>query len=232
MRSVETEAATIDDAIAKALELLHVERDRVDVEILDNSSRGLLGFGTRSRIRATIRTPLFGGEEAPVSRETPVAPTDSAGVSRAEDTLKEILQSLGAEAPIHVDPPVEGAWQFTISGARTGIVIGRHGQTLDAIEYLLNRVASHADGGGVRIALDVEGYRERRRQAVEEDARAAAAKVRAGGVSVAMDPMSARDRRIVHLALGADPDVATRSEGDGNYRRVVIFRRAARDREP
>jgi spoIIIJ-associated protein len=258
MRSVETEAATIDDAIARALELLHIERDRVDIEILENSSRGLLGFGGKpARIRATVRSPLASGESStspstsPVSRETSPADGTSAAlgmpaatdgtfaptagssaaiegtsvasaVDHARRALEVVLDALDIAPPSGAVAVEDGSWRFAIDGDGAGIVIGRHGQTLDAIEYLLSRIASHDAGSPVRITLDVEGYRERRQESLEQTARRAADKVRTSGRPLTLSPMSPRDRRIVHIALSEERGVTTRSQGEGAFRRVVI----------
>jgi spoIIIJ-associated protein len=230
MRSVETEGTSIDEAIARALELLHIERDRVDVDILENSSRGILGFGGKpARIRATVRNPLLGAPSAtvePVSQETtPTSPSDDAAVEASIATAKaafqEILRHLGVESQIDVRRSDDG-WRFGITGEGAGIVIGRHGQTLDAIEHLVNRIASHRSGVLSKIAVDTEGYRERRQEALEETARRAADKARHTGRPVTLNPMSARDRRIIHVALTDEHGVMTRSQGEGSYRRVVV----------
>ena len=234
MRSVETDGTTIDEAIARALELLHVERDRIEVEILENSTRGVLGFGgKRARVRATVRAPLFAAGD--VSRETASAETPTAGTSSVDGARKvfgEILTHLGVAPRFEVDGPgADGIVVFRLAGEVAGIVIGRHGQTLDAIEYLLNRVASQRGGAGApRISLDVEGYRERRQESLEQTARRAALKAKQTGRPVTLNPMSARDRRIVHLALGDDRDVTTRSQGDGSYRRVIVMPMRGRTR--
>jgi spoIIIJ-associated protein len=229
MRSVETEGATIDEAIDRALELLREGRDRVEIEILSSAARGLLGFGgTKARIRATVRSPLFstGTGAQPVSRETPLAPVSperlEAAVTAARRTLEEILRQLGTDDSVDVQGPTDGVWSFQIAGADAGIVIGRHGQTLDAIEYLLNRIGSHASESAFRIEVDVEGYRQRRQEALEQTAKRAALKVRDSGRPVVLNPMSPRDRRIVHIALGEFRDVSTRSEGEGAMRHVVV----------
>ena len=228
MRSVETEGATIDEAIARALELLRIERDKVDVDILENSARGLLGLGSRkARIRATVRTPLSAASEAthaPVSQETARAadPAD-AHIEAARTALEEILRHLGLEHPeIDVAGDGDGGWRFAIPGQGAGLVIGRHGQTLDAIEHLLKRIAARGGQTPVRIVLDVEGYRQRRQESLEESARHAAEQVRATGRPILLAPMSPRDRRIVHLSLSDERGVSTHSEGEGVYRRVRI----------
>jgi spoIIIJ-associated protein len=231
MRSVETEGATIDEAIDRALELLHIERDRVDIEILENAQRGLLGFGgKKARIRARVRNPLSAETvtaPSPVSQETELR---SGWVGRATDDvlaearscLAEILRHLGIEPDVEMARNGDGIWCFRLPGSGAGIVIGRYGQTLDAIEYLLNRIAAKAGDGSLRIALDVEGYRERRQDSVEQMARRAADKARQTGRAVMLAPMSPRDRRTVHVALAEERGVTTRSQGEGSFRRVVV----------
>jgi spoIIIJ-associated protein len=220
MRSVVGEGATIDDAIANALGILELERDKVEIEILENSVRGLLGIGSkRARVRATVRNPmdLDGETAAPVSQETS---GDSAEV--VISVLRRILDELGADAEVDVTTSSEEI-AIAILGPDTGIVIGRHGQTLDAIEYFLSRILVRQGTQHPRVTIDVEGYRERRRETLEQTALRTAQKVRSTGRPEVLDPMSPRDRRIIHVALSENADVTTRSEGEGSYRRVVIL---------
>ncbi|HXJ34949.1 MAG TPA: RNA-binding cell elongation regulator Jag/EloR [Candidatus Eisenbacteria bacterium] len=230
MRSIETEAGTIDEAIERALEALQVTRDKVELEILEYTTRGLLGLGgKRARVRATIRVPRAMGEavgaEDLVSRGTPGelngAPADVVDPVRA--VLERILSALGVDVPVEVRGPTEDGLTLELIGQDTGIVIGRHGQTLDAIEYLLNRIVAQRGRTSIRISVDVEGYRERRRESLELTARRLAAQAKKTGRPESLSPMSPRDRRIVHLALSEDEGVTTRSEGEGSYRRVVII---------
>jgi spoIIIJ-associated protein len=235
MRSVEAEGSTIDQAIARALELLRIERDKVDIEILENAPRSMLGFGGRTaRVRATVRTPLrMLADEAvpefPVSQETgrdlgTATSLESSPMTAARRAFDEILRHLGVEARVEAAADGDGSWRLAIAGEGAGIVIGRHGQTLDAIEYLLNRIASQGgSGSSSRIVVDVEGYRARREESLQQAARRAAEKVRDTGRPVTLSPMSPRDRRTVHLALSDMRDVSTRSEGEGAVRRVVIL---------
>jgi spoIIIJ-associated protein len=231
MRSVETEGATIDEAIARALELLRVDRSEVEIEIVDNSSRGMLGFGAKkARIRATVRAKLVVAEAAARNEGTEVSresASDSAedGLAVARRALEVVLAALQDTSSIAVSEPEENVWMMSVAGSETSIVIGRHGQTLDAIEYLLNRVLGQHGVISRRIVLDVEGYRARRQESLEETARRLADRVRESGRPAALSPMSARDRRIIHLALSDDRDVSTLSEGEGAYRRVVIVPR-------
>jgi spoIIIJ-associated protein len=117
-----------------------------------------------------------------------------------------------------------------ISSDARGLLIGRHGQTLDALEYLVNRIVGHKNESAARIALDAEGYRDRRRHELIDVAHRLAARVRETGQAEAMDPLSARERRIVHLALADDRTVSTRSAGEGPSRHVIVVpERTARD---
>jgi spoIIIJ-associated protein len=234
MRSVETEGATIDEAIARALELLRADRSEVEIDIVENSTRGMLGFGTkRARIRATVRAKLTVGDDgvrdagASVSRESGAVPAPEDGLTVARGALEVVLAALQDASTVSLSEPEENVWMLSVAGSGTGLVIGRHGQTLDAIEYLLNRILAQQGVISRRILLDVEGYRARRQESLEETARRLAARVRESGSPAALSPMSARDRRIVHLTLNDDRDVSTLSEGEGAYRRVVIVPRRA-----
>lgn len=258
MRSIEAEGASIDEAIEKALAALRVARDQVEIEILENTTRGLFGLGSRrSRIRATVRPTLDSltgsGEQAPVvSRETatseaarreagvaagyepPVA--DAVGArdgasARARKFLEAVLVHLVDSPGVELLGPGSdgGSVRLSLSGAESGMIIGRRGQTLDALEHLVNRIVFRDEAEpGVRIALDVEGYRDRRQESLEHLARRLAAKAKETGRVVTLNPMSPRDRRTVHLALQSDPRVTTRSEGDGQFRRLVILPQGGR----
>jgi len=231
MRSVECEGESIDEAIAKALGTLQVERDRVEIEILADATRGLLGFrGRKARVRATLR-PRVGAASADVSREAsdttsePASTPAPATAARARALLEEILGHIGVSCAIAVregDEP--GSMVLAVSGEGSGLVIGRHGQTLDALEYMVNRlIGRDGESGGGRIIVDVESYRDRRRETLEQMAKRLAEKAKATGKVVSLSPMSPRDRRIVHLALQEDPAVTTRSHGDGQYRKVLLI---------
>ena len=284
MRSIESEGDSIDEAIERALGILELSRERVEIEILANATRGLFGFGgQKARVRATVRPPLAasglteaettvaaavlavsresspeakGGPEtprsepgrsaridpprtpAPAPKQTHATPapersTSAVGRSadphpevgpRAQTVLSEILSLLGATCTVELqrgDTP--DAVVLSVNGDNGGLLIGRRGQTLDALEYIVNRIVSRADEGGPgRIVIDVERYRERRREYLESLAHRLADKSRQTGRVVTLNPMSPRDRRIVHIALREDGSVETRSQGQGYYRRILI----------
>lgn len=234
MRSVETEGGSIDEAIDRALAALRVTRDQVAIEILENASRGLFGFGSRrARVRATVRAPLGDGDRAPervtaVSRETPDVPgkpgSSQAAADRAREVLDVVLPQLVESPRIAELAGESGTIRLSLGGVDGGMLIGRRGQTLDALEHLVNRIVFRDEtASALRIALDVEGYRERRQESLEQLAHRLAGKARETGRPVTLNPMSPRDRRVVHLALQDDPAVSTASEGEGHYRRLVII---------
>jgi spoIIIJ-associated protein len=241
MRSIESDGDSIDDAIEKALGILQVARDRVEIEILSDASRGLFGFGgQRARVRATVRAPLSGLKEEGAAAATAARPAESrpsavertsgAGSpnqaelgARAKPILEELLRYLAADCRVDLQTNIDPeAPVLHVSGGGSGLVIGRRGETLDALEYLVNRIVARGEEASGRVMIDVEHYRERRRQYLEQLAHRLADKAKQTGRPVTLNPMSPRDRRIVHLALQDDGQVSTRSHGDGIYRKMTI----------
>jgi spoIIIJ-associated protein len=256
MRSIESDGDTIDQAIDKALSTLNVGRSEVQVEILTDATRGLLGFGgKKARIRATVRPPLSAhleGSEAGLmdSRETisspgevkteltfrakqPGAPATHTSAdalasevfqSRCKSSLEGILSRLGVSSTVEIRPdPEPGIVVLDVTGDSGGLLIGRRGQTLDALEYLVNRMVCRDEGSLGRAVIDVEHYRERRQEHLSSMARRLAEKAKQTGRPVTLNPMSPRDRRVVHMALQGDDAVTTRSQGDGQFRQVMIL---------
>jgi spoIIIJ-associated protein len=155
---------------------------------------------------------------------------------RAREVLEVILGHLVDGPQIIEEEPgpsqgtqADGTILLSLSASDSGMIIGRRGQTLDAMEHLVSRIVFCDDRErGLRIALDVEGYRQRREESLRQLAHRLAGKAKESGAVVTLNPMSARDRRIVHLALQADPDVTTVSQGEGSYRRLLIMPRGKR----
>jgi len=249
MRSVESEGEDIDEAIGKALQTLQVRRDQVEVEILTDAARGLFGFGgKKARVRATVRAPLTSrlrdvDEPETASRETSAAPspvpsprrdgprtlaTDGplpeAVAARSKAILTELISHLGISGTVEARPGDDpGVLVLDVKGDSGGLLIGRRGQTLDALEYIVNRIIARGDDVPPgRVMIDVEHYRERRREYLTELAHRLADKVKQSRRAVTLNPMSPRDRRIVHIALRDDEAVMTRSQGDGHYRKMLI----------
>ena len=140
-----------------------------------------------------------------------------------EKFLQEVLQAMGmGEVNIVSSIDEEGALAIEMNGENMGILIGKRGQTLDSLQYLTNRVANQSQDGYVRVKLDTEDYRKRRKQTLENLAKNIAYKVKRSRKPISLEPMNPYERRIIHSALQADDRVSTHSEGEEPYRRVVV----------
>jgi spoIIIJ-associated protein len=228
---IEVEGETIDDAIERGLHELGIDREHVQVEILQDARKGLLGFGgQQARVRLTRREAepdAVAVRRDPSALDTTEPRRDDGGTvggatRSASEALERILDLMDIEAKIEGAENDDGQAVLRITSPSGGILIGRHGQTLEALEYLVNRIAAHQEDRGARILLDVGDYRERRKRELEDNARRLAEKVRRMHRPESMNPMSARERRIVHMALAETPGVVTSSTGEGHLRRVVI----------
>lgn len=238
MDSIEAAASTVDEAVEEALRQLGASRDEVQIEVLENPTRGLLGFvgGRAARVRVS-RTVTAGVDPAgamATSAEvaSPLqAATIDPGVTgeRAAQVLREIVTRIGVEATVHAGTHEEGIL-LDLDGDTSGILIGRHGQTLDALEYIVNRILLQQDPTAPRVIVDANQYRVRRRASLEEMALRMAEQAKRKGRPVTLNPMPPQDRRIIHLALQNDPSLTTRSSGDGVLRRLVIIPQSAADR--
>lgn len=201
MRSLEVQAKTVDEAVEMALKELQVSRDRVEVEVLEEGHRGILGFMSKdARVKVTVK-------------ET--------HLDRAKNFIEGLLKHFD------IDPKVsfyedEEAVRVEFSGKEVGTLIGKHGATLDALQYLTSLVVNRGEGDYKRIYMDAQNYRRRRQQALEKLANKMAKKVLATGKNVVLEPMIPNERRIIHTALQNHSDVVTRSIGEGQHRRVVI----------
>ena len=155
--------------------------------------------------------------------ELHVAVVTEATQKICEKFLQEVLQAMGmGEVTIVSSIDEEGALAIEMSGDNMGILIGKRGQTLDSLQYLTNRVANKSQDGYVRVKLDTEDYRKRRKQTLENLAKNIAYKVKRSRKPISLEPMNPYERRIIHSALQADDRVSTHSEGEEPYRRVVV----------
>jgi spoIIIJ-associated protein len=242
MDSVEADGGSIDEAIASALKMLGATRERVEIEILSNAARGFLGIGGRkARVRATLRSPID-AEPAPAAAKpaTPAPQTeapralrpqalDHHAAERGREVLQAIIDHIGVTAGVAVREEDDHIL-LDLTGDSTGVLIGRRGQMLDALEYIVNRIVSRDEGGSMRIVVDSQSYRQRRREALEELARRMGEQARKKRRAVTLNPMSPRDRRIVHLVLQGDPSLSTKSSGKGYFRKIVILPAEAGER--
>ena len=212
MRSIEQSGRNVEDAVQAALKALGVSREQVEVEVLAEQSRGLLGILGHSEAKVRVTVKVGVGE-------------------RAQEVLKEILGYMGVEATLRVvSDDAEGVWLDISGGADIGLLIGKRGQTLAALQLVTAMIANRQQPPEERkkVILDAEGYRDRRERALSSMARNAAERAKRSGREVALEALSPRERRIVHLALAEDPGVATRSEGTDPDRIVIISPRPSR----
>lgn len=230
MEHVEAEGDTIDQAIENALKVLRTKRDHVTVEILAEARRGLLGIGTRkARVRASLRPTVKLEEEDGQERQTHRGDWSEEELSvireKGKEVLGEIIRLMGIEATIEIKPentPEETLLE--VHGDSGGLLIGRRGQTLEALQYILARIVSDKHGmGGTQLIVDTENYLERRKNTLEDMALRLGEKAKRRRTPVSVDSLSARDRRIIHLALEDDPWLTTKSLGSGAYRRLLII---------
>ncbi len=234
MQSVETEGDSIDAAIEAALQTLGAPRDRVEVEILTSAARGFLGIGGRkAKVRATLRTPVD-AEPAPdlgnrsaagphlAKRPEGTVAIDAATAERARQALQDIIGLMHVGAGVEVRTGDDHIL-LDLTGDASGVLIGRRGQMLDALEYVINRIVARDEGSQVRAVVDSANYRARRREALETLARRMGEQAKKKRRPVTLNPMSPRDRRIVHLVLQEDPSLSTKSSGKGYFRRLVII---------
>ncbi len=219
MKSVETEGKTTEEAIHKACEELGASRQELEIEVLSNGSSGFLGMGAKNaRIRATVKEKSV----PPISEVRPFrAVPDPQAAETAKKILLDILRLLEVEATVDLKEESERIL-LNIKGDGSGLLIGRKGQTLDALEYLINKIVHKDAEDKKRIVVDTENYRLRREDSLVQLAQRLAEKAKRLGRPVTISPMSAHDRRIIHLALQDDKTLRTWSTGSGLYRKVII----------
>lgn len=202
MKSAETKGRTVEEAVAAALQELGISREQAEIEVLDEPAKGLFGLiGSRdARVRVTAH-------------------------ERKEDAARRLIQDIAAAIGMDVtitSRQDEDYLFVDVRGDELGILIGRRGQALDALQYLVNLAAGRVSSEKQRIVVDVEGYRRRREETLQRLAERLAEKVQRSGERTELEPMSAHERRVIHLALQDNPHVTTYSEGEEPFRKVII----------
>ena len=217
MEMITVTAKTVDDAIIQASMQLGVSSDRIQYEIVEKGSTGLLGG-------------LFGSKPA-IIRAKRVETIDE----KAADFLTSVFDAMGIRVIVEIKlNEEEKEMEINLTGEEMGILIGKRGQTLDSLQYLVSLVVNKESEGYLRVKLDTENYRERRKETLETLAKNIAYKVKRTRRSVSLEPMNPYERRIIHSALQSDKYVYTRSEGEEPFRHVVIAlkREDRKDRRP
>ena len=202
MREVTASGQTVEEAVQSALEQLNTTRDRVTVKVIDEGSKGFLG--------------LFGSKLAVVSVNLNKDP-----VKECELFLREVTENMGITINIE-SKVIDNQITFELSGDNIALLIGKRGQTLNALQYLTQLVANKDGKQFYRVILDAEGYRERREKTLEALAKKMADKAVRLNKKVALEPMPAFERKIIHTTLQDRPDVSTYSDGVEPHRYVVI----------
>lgn len=205
MKSVEIIARSVEEAIEEGLDELGATREEVDITIIEEGNKGLFG--------------ILGSKQAKV--KLTILPTIKWKATVADEYVKEVLQRMDVPADISVTFEEEQI-KVDITGENLGLLIGRRGQTLDALQYLVSMAVNREGDEWVRVLVDIEGYRGRREETLKALAQRLATKAKASGRRVALDPMTALERRIIHSELQDFTGVETHSEGRDPYRRVII----------
>lgn len=196
-------AKTVDDAITEALIKLETTSDNIEYEVIEKESNGILGlFARPARIRARLKHNIQ---------------------FVATNFLERLFKAMNIQAKIDLNyDKDQGLIDINLSGEDMGVLIGKRGQTLDSLQYLTNLVVNKESDNYLKVKIDTENYRERRKETLENLARNIAYKVKRTKKSVSLEPMNPYERRIIHSALQHDKYVETHSEGEEPFRRVVI----------
>ncbi|HQO39943.1 MAG TPA: RNA-binding cell elongation regulator Jag/EloR [Spirochaetota bacterium] len=208
MKVIEVEGRTSDDATKKALAELGIrDASKVNVEVIDQGKSGIFGFG--------------------VSRPAKVRIYYNEGGEDVGDKVREILETLLNKMDIEgtVKDIKEGETKVYVeldSKSSSGLIIGKKGKTLEALQFMVNLMINNATGSEKKIILDIEAYRDKREKALKKMSRDMAIKVVKSGRPLTLEPMNPFERRLIHLTLQNDKRVVTKSEGQGIYRKIRI----------
>jgi spoIIIJ-associated protein len=234
---------SVEEAVAKALERLGLDRSQVEVEVVSEGRTGLFGLGAedaRVYVRPTGGAPpdvTELGDEAELEIGALAAHDDLPAVEDADEAivtargvLSELLSFMGFEADVTTrrpETPGDGSGHVSaildVTGVDLGLLIGRRGSTLAALQYMVNLIVnSQMKGQTLLVGVDIEGYKRRREDALRNLALRLAERVRSSRQTITMEPMPPNERRIVHMALADEPNIATVSIGQGEDRKVVI----------
>ena len=246
--SLEFEEKNVEMAVKKACEKLNIPREKLKHDVISYGSTGIFGLvGTKkARIRVILPEPFrvpeqkgsdseknSGGSPSPAKDDTDlqidvapekpeILPSDEDPKDIGRDALQRIIDLITTDATIAIEERSNRIF-FNVKGGNSAILIGKRGQTLEAIQYVLEKIVNKKRQERIRIQVDVEGYLEKRRISLEGLATRLAEKVKRTGKPATIGQMNSHDRRIVHIALKNDGKVRTQSMGEGVLRKLVIF---------
>lgn len=237
MSFIEKTGKTVDEAVEAALKELKVLKNQVNVEILEESSKKFFGlFGKNmAKVRVSLVEQMHEvadkldklADSLEIEEKLPLVEnfdkvSQEQAVEMAKDFLENIFKNMQLEVLMEKLVAADGIVTFNLHGKDLGILIGKHGQTLDSLQYITNLIANKKASQRIRIVIDVENYRSRRVETLTTLARRLASKVRRTGEKVVLEPMNPHERKVIHLALQEDNRIVTNSEGEEPYRYVVI----------
>ena len=239
MEYKEFSAKTVDDAITAACQDFFVTSDKLDYEVLEEGSSGFLGIGAKPAlikarvkedkeiVKETVKEPVkevLKEEKKFVEETAKVSNVDAREVEEAaKKFLGEVFDAMEMEVIVDAKyDDAEKALDVDMRGEEIGILIGKRGQTLDSLQYLVSLVVNRGQADYIRVKLDTENYRQRRKETLENLAKNIAYKVKRTKRPVSLEPMNPYERRIIHSALQNDRYVTTHSEGEEPFRRVVV----------
>ena len=233
MRFVEVEGKSKDDAMEKAARELGVPVDEIGIEVLSDSGRGFFGLvgGKKVKIRAwskresreELRDEVLDIQQAVAETAASSEGDEETGKAReAQRVLKDLVGWLSEQATVEIKDETSERILLEIHGDKTGLLIGKRGQTLDALQFLVNKMVNRSGDSAKRIEVDMEQYRKRREQALRNMAVRLGQKVKKKRKPITIEAMNAHDRRIVHLTLKNDRALETKSVGKGEMRKLVI----------
>ena len=218
---LEMSARTVEEAIELALKELDVDRDEAEVEVLSRGKAGFLGIGAEL---ARVRVSRLGGGSAGGNADA----GEQSAASVATAAVGRILEAAGVNVTRTLrsaHDPEAGGPVIDLAGEDSGLLIGRRGQTLQALQFLVTLLVRKKLGEDVRVVLDVENYRQRRENSLRDMAAKVATRVAQTNRSITLEPMPPADRRIIHTSLAEHPGVRTESAGEGENRKVTIIPR-------
>lgn len=203
MEFIEISAKTVNDAITEACQKLTVTSDKLEYEVVEEGSSGFLGIGSKPAvIKARVKSSVE---------------------DTAKDFLKDVFEAMNLAVVVNVKyDEANNSMDIDLSGDEMGVLIGKRGQTLDSLQYLVSLVVNKNVDNYIRVKVDTENYRQRRKETLENLAKNIAYKVKRTKRSVSLEPMNPYERRIIHSALQNDKYVTTHSEGDEPFRHVVV----------
>ena len=213
---------TVDDAITEACQEFTVTSDRLDYEVIDKGSSGFLGLGTKpALIKARILDENSKKEESYAAKESAAPAVKAETANDPKEFLDKVFKAMKLDVNVKVEQ-IGNDMNIELSGDEMGVLIGKRGQTLDSLQYLTSLVVNKGSNEYIRVKVDTENYRKRRKDTLENLAKNLAYKVKRTKRPVTLEPMNPYERRVIHSALQNDKYVSTHSEGEEPFRRVVI----------